>query len=161
MGRSKGSLKKSLSFGVETYRDGALQRIGDARILKDEERFSLCMYCGGVAVEGMLRALCCIQSKEFDERHDLRKLVVRVRDLGLLASDRDLVFMSLVNKVARKWKNTMRFSSDAHVRRFFMSISTRGGKKPAMKYITTEFFNDCSKIVRRCEVLWQRLRKNN
>ena len=161
MAKSKGSLKQSLSFGIETYRDGAVQRIGDARILKDEERFSFCIYSGGVAVEGMLRALCCIQSKEFDERHDLRKLVVRVRDLGLLTSERDLDFVSLVNKVARKWKNTMRFSSDAHVRRFLLSIGARGGKKPTMKYISTEFFNDCSKIVRRCEVLWQKSHKKN
>ncbi len=161
MGKSKGLLKQSLSFGIETYRDGALQRIGDARILKDKERFSLCMYSGGVAVEGMLRALCCIQSKEFDERHDLRKLAVRVRDLGLLKSERDLGFVSLVNRVARKWQNTMRFSSDAQVRRFLLSIGAHGGKKPTMKYISTEFFNDCFKIVRRCEVLWQRSHKRN
>ena len=63
MAKSKGSLEQSLSFGIETYRDGALQRIGDARILKDEERFSLCMYSCGVAVEGMLRALCCMKTR--------------------------------------------------------------------------------------------------
>ncbi len=161
MGKSKGPLKQSLSFGIETYRDGALQRIGDARILKDAKRFSLCMYCGGVAVEGMLRALCCIQSKEFDEKHDLRKLAVRVRDLGLLTSERDLDFVSLVNKVARKWQNKMRFSSDAQVRRLLLSTGAHGGKKPTMKYTNTEFFNDCSKIVRRCEVLWRRSHKRN
>jgi len=161
MGKPKGSLKQPLSFGIETYRDGALQRIGDARILKDEERFSLCMYSGGVAVEGMLRALCCIQSKEFDERHDLRKLAVRVRDLRLLKSERDPDFVSLVNKVARKWQNTMRFSSDAQVRRFLLNIGVYGVRKPTMKYISTEFFNDCSRIVRRCEVLWQRSHKKN
>lgn len=95
-----------LAFGADTYRAGAAERLEDARLLKDRGNPALSMYTGGLAVEGMLRALCCLKSREFDEKHDLRKFAVRVEDLGLLRPARDDDFVTAVQKLGRQWRRS-------------------------------------------------------
>lgn len=107
-----------LAFGSETYRAGALERIEDARLLKESGRLALSMYASGLAVEGMLRSLQRLKSREFDERHDLRKLAVRVQDLGLLKSEHEYDFVGVVEEVAATWHNNLRFADEAQLWRF-------------------------------------------
>jgi HEPN domain-containing protein len=106
-----------MQWRTDTYRLGALERIDEARLLKKAGRLAFSMYTGGLAVEGMLRSLCCLRSTEFDERHDLRRLAHRVAQLGLLRGERDDDFVGVVGDVARRWQNTLRFSDQAHLER--------------------------------------------
>jgi len=142
-------------FGAETYRLGALERLEDARLLKDKLRFALSMYAGGVAVEGALRSLCCLRSREFDERHDLRTLATRVEELGLLKGDKDHDFVGAVANVAKRWRNTLRFGGETQLERFLISIEP-SRKRLSLKYICGQYYNSCSEVLRRCEILWQR-----
>ncbi|HEY3244564.1 MAG TPA: hypothetical protein VGM03_14560, partial [Phycisphaerae bacterium] len=111
-------MSEGLQFGAETYRAGAFERIEESRLLLDRARFALGVYVGGLAVEGMLRSLCWTRRQQLDERHDLRAIVVRVRDLGLLRSaGRDDRLVGDVAWIATWWSNTLRYAGLAQLKR--------------------------------------------
>ncbi len=147
-----------MEFGAFTYRAGALERLEDARRLKDGDRLALSMYVAGLAVEGMLRALHWLRSREFDERHDLRRIAVRIESLGLLRrGGRDADFVSKVEGVSRRWSNALRFADYAQLERFLWSVSElRRRDQGEVRRVCGEHFDQCSEIVRRCEVLLAR-----
>ncbi len=151
-----------LKFGTDAYRAGSLERIEEARLLK-ERHYSLSIYVAGLAVEGMLRSLCAIESREFDERHDLRKIAIRVQNLGLLRrGQKDHGFVAAVEKVAKYWRNTLRFAGFAQRQSFLVEAGAIGKRDPGrVRKFCEEYFDDCSTVVRRCEILWQRSRKRN
>lgn len=144
-----------MDFGTSTYRAGALERIDDARRLKDGDRLALSMYVAGLAVEGMLRALHWLRSREFDERHDLKRIAARIESLGLLrCGNRDDDFVSKVEGVARRWSNSLRFADCAQLERFLWGISElRRRDQGELRRVCGEHFDQCSEVVRRCEVL--------
>ena len=147
-----------MQWGSETYRLGALERLDDARILKESKRFALSMYAGGLAVEGMLRSLHWLRSRQFDERHDLKRIAVTIESLGLLQSGvRDEDFVSKVQGVARRWSNVFRFADYAQLERLLWDIGEiRRRDEGEVRRATAEHFDRCSEIVRRCETLLKR-----
>jgi hypothetical protein len=146
-----------MQWGSDTYRRGALERLDDARILKDSQRYSLSMYVAGLAVEGMLRSLCWLKSKEFDEKHDLKRIAVRIESLGLLRQGRDDDFVSKVQRVARRWSNVLRFADYDQIEGFLWDIGElRRREQGEVRQVCGEHFDNCSEIVRRCVVLWTR-----
>jgi hypothetical protein len=146
-----------MQWGTETYRRGALERIDEARILKNSQRYSLSMYVAGLAVEGMLRSLHWLKSKAFDEKHDLKRIAVRVESLGLLRQGRDDDFVSGVQGVARRWSNVLRFADYDQMEGFLWDIGDlRRREEGKVRRVCSEHFNRCSEIVRRCEVLLKR-----
>lgn len=144
-----------MEFGASTYRAGALERIEDARRLKDGDRLALSMYVAGLAVEGMLRAVHWLRSREFDDRHDLKRIAVRIESLGLLRrGERDRDFVSKVEGVARRWSNALRFADYAQLERFLWSVSElRRRNEGEVRRVCGEHSDQCSEVVRRCEVL--------
>lgn len=149
---------RAIKFGTVTYRAGALERIKDAHVLTNQRRLALSVYSAGCAVEGMLRAMIAIRSREFDERHDLRKLATRVRDLGLLGDEREHDFVGDVQGVARLWSNRLRFADEGTLKRFFSGVGEvkRGS---TLKGAVEDYWERCSHVVRRCNVQWKRLHK--
>lgn len=147
-----------MRLGEQTYRAGALQRIQDARCLFLENRYSGASYFAGLAVEGMLRCLIWLRNKELDERHDLRKLAIHVESLGLLRkSDRDVDFVADVQGVDRSWHNTLRFVDDTEYARWLRQIGALKTRDiDGVKAEAQRHYIRCSRVVRRCEVLWQR-----
>ncbi len=148
-----------MQWGSDTYRRGALERLDDARILKDAGRYALSMYVAGLAVEGMLRSLHWIKSREFDEKHDLKRIAVRVESLGLLRSEgRDEGFVSRIQGIARRWSNVLRFAGYDQLERFLWSIGEirRRDEEGEIRRVCREHFDRCSEVVRRCEVLMKR-----
>jgi len=119
------------------------------------------MYIGGLAVEGMLRSLCCLKSKEFDEKHDLRKFAVRVENLGLLRPGRDDDFVSAVQGVARCWRNTLRYADQKQLLRFLKAIGERTSMKSSLKGFCEQYYNQCAEVTKRCVVLLARSQKPN
>lgn len=156
-----------MRFGTDTYRRGALERLEDARLLREKGHYSAAFYFAGLSVEGMLRALVWLRDKQFDERHDLRRLATRVRDLGLLrAGDRDDDFGAKIQGIVRTWANSLRFAGDDQLIRWLLKTGEiRGGKKNKqhrdIKMLCEEQFNYCHEVVKRCEALCQRHRKPN
>ena len=149
-----------MNWGTETYRAGALERLEDARFLKDS-KYALSRYAAGVAVEGMLRSLHWAESKDLDERHDLRRLAVKIASLGLLRrGERDSDFVGTVQGVARCWSNALRFADQGQLDRFLRDIGEAKGRgEGEVRRACGEHYDRCSEVVRRCEVLLSRIKK--
>ena len=75
-----------MQFGSETYRKGALERIGEAQMLYRSDQFVGSIYLAGLAVAAYMRALVWRRDNQFDERHDLKRIAIRVRGLGIVAT---------------------------------------------------------------------------
>lgn len=152
-----------MKFGTDTYRAGAIERLADAELLLKERRYVAAVYVGGLAVEGMLRSLVWMRDKAFDERHDLRRLAVRVGYLGLLReSGRDQDFVGEVQSIAKKWRNGMRFADRNQAIRWWRSVGVLSSVVDVrLQGFCVSFVDECSRVVRRCEVLWQRSRSRS
>src|SRR5438067_11585536 len=115
--------KKLKNMGEADYRSGARDRIGEAFVLLQAEEFGGSAYLAGRGAEGALRAVLWktdpeIQQgkKSLDTGHDLRRLLINVRNLGLLrAGGPDDPIIAAVQHVARLWYNNMRFASSRAV----------------------------------------------
>jgi hypothetical protein len=127
-------------------------------------QFAGCASEAGRAVEGMLRAVIWKRDqdviaggKSLDTGHDLRQLLTRVRDLGLLSSadpSRDQL-AEQVQRIAQRWFNNMRFASSKFVETRWIRLGVvRKGR--TMKQATSAFYLDCRDVLKRCEVLCQR-----
>lgn len=151
-----------MQFGTDTYRTGALERLEDSRRLKDAKvgHDVGSMYLAGLAVEGMLRSLLWLRDKQFDERHDLRQLAIRIGELGLLrAGGRDDDFVTLVQGVVRHWVNDLRFAgAEQSIQWYQQTRALRKSDEGALRKLCKEHWDQCSEVIRRCEVLWQRSR---
>ena len=145
-----------MDWGTNTYGRGAMERIEDARILKNSRRYALSMYAAGTAVEGMLRSLHWLKSKEFDEKHDLKRIAVRIGNLGLLRSGgRDDDFVSKVQGVARRWSNTLRFADQEQLERFLADVGEirKRDDEGEIRRACERHFNASSEVVKRCNKL--------
>ena len=152
-----------MKFGTDTYRAGAMELVADATLLLANGRWVGAVYSAGLAVEGMLRSLVCLKNKQFDERHDLRRLATRIEHLGLLRrSEADVDFVVIVQDVAMHWHNSLRFSSSDQMIRWWLEIgSVRKKRREARKGVCHRFVNQCYEVVSRCEVLWQRQQRKS
>ena len=152
-----------MKFGTDTYRAGAMERLADAALLLENARWVGAVYSAGLAVEGMLRSLVCLKDKQFDERHDLRRLATRIEHLGLLRrGEADVDFVGIVQDVAVHWYNNLRFSSSDQMIRWWLEIGSARKKRPEVqKAICHRFINQCYEVVSRCEVLWQRQQRKS
>jgi hypothetical protein len=95
--------------------------------------------------------------KSLETGHDLRELLIHVRNLGLLSAsvrENDDV-ASNVQQIARLWFNNMRFASSRFVEsRWYNLGEIRKGR--SLKQATESFYFACKTVVKRCEVLCQR-----
>ncbi len=151
------------AIGEADYRNGARERLDEAFVLLRQEHFAGSVYLAGRAVEGMLRALIWKNDRDYatgrkslDTGHDLRLLLTRVQDLGVLGESRPLESLAAsVQKVARLWSNNMRFLSTSRVQSEWFAMG-EVGRKRTMKSAAQEYYESCSAIFKRCEALWQR-----
>ena len=150
-----------MRFGTDTYRAGAMERVGDATLLLENGHLSGAVYSAGLAVEGMLRSLVWLKDRQFDERHDLRRLAVRIENLGLLRqSDADVGFVGLIQDVAVRWHNNLRFAADDYLVRLWTNVGLVRRKRPGdMRLACRNFVLHCSDVIHRCEVLWRSQQK--
>jgi hypothetical protein len=152
-----------MDFGTDTYRAGAMERVEDALLLSANEHFVGAVYSAGLAVECMLRSLVWIKDKQLDERHDLRRLAVRIESLGLLRrGEADEGFVGLIQDIAVGWHNNLRFAAEEQLVRLWTHVGmVRKKKSGKIKTECENFLNQCSEAIKRCEVLWQRHRKSS
>jgi hypothetical protein len=162
---------KKDAFGFQNYREGGSQRIGEAFLLLRADQFGGAIYMGGRAIESMMRALVWkadleIQQgkKSLDTGHDLRELLSLVGNLGLLtdAEDRDEL-EERVQHVARLWYNNLRFASSKYTEVRWRNAGEFGRRRrfKTFKEAATGYFDACSAITKRCEVLCEKLSWKN
>src|SRR5438876_8046796 len=73
-----------MQFRAEQYYRASLERMTQARrIYQDGAAFSLAIYCGGLAVESLLRAFRWTEDTSFEGRHDLSDLLKASRLLWI------------------------------------------------------------------------------
>jgi len=112
----------------------------------------------------MLRAVICKRDadvragrKSLETGHQLRDLLIHVRDLRLLSSSdpqKDRIH-ERVQFIAQLWFNNMRFASSKFVETHGRRLGEiRKGR--TMKQATESFYLDGQEVLKRCEVLCQR-----
>jgi HEPN domain-containing protein len=151
-----------MKFGTATYRDGARERLREAHLLVDKKQYAGSMYLAGLAVEGMLRSLLWLRDRALDERHDLRRIAVRIEELGLLRPGRrDDDFVATVEQIVARWTNDLRFAGAAQVERWLCPRRVRTKRRHELSKISNAHYEQCARVITRCEVLWLRQQKNN
>lgn len=124
-----------MKFGADEYMHASLERIRQAGVLFDEKSsYALSIYCAGVAVESLLRAFRLLVDKEFDEKHDIKRLCKASR---LLQVNRDSLerrfdaddvdqfetqLQAAVNEVAVLWHNNLRYASEVRLKKHLKEL---------------------------------------
>jgi hypothetical protein len=147
-------------IGESDYRRGGLERLRESGILLEREMFAGSCYLGGRAVESMLRALVWRNDvgirrgkKSLETGHDLRELLTLVSNLGVLADDEHRNELAAnVQYIARLWFNNMRFVPTEKIKSLWWDLREIRQKR-TLKRASEDFYNACSSIVKRCEVL--------
>jgi len=154
-----------MRFSAEKYYRAGIERMNQARTAlrdKDGTSFALAMYCGGLAVECILRAFRWEEDQTFEGRHDLSDLLKASR---LLTIDEDymrrkgaedevrksaIALRSAMNEVVILWHNNLRFASEASLKAFLNRIDRwRGVKGDPLKKNATDLMNAAQTVVNR------------
>jgi hypothetical protein len=158
-----------MQFRAEQYYRASLERMEQARrIYRDGAAFALAMYCGGLAVESLLRAFRWTEDATFEGRHDLSALL---RASRLLRFDDDymhrrgasevairesrLQLRGAMNEVISLWHNNLRFASEASLKALLRQIGRlQGVRGDPLKKNALDLVEAAQTVVSRREVLW-------
>ncbi len=127
------------------------------------------MYCGGLAVECLLRAFRWKDDKNFEGRHDLNFLlrasgILRVNDEYMRRrgeNDSDILEASLefreaMNAIVILWHNNLRFASEASLKAHLTQIKkVQGLKGDPLKKNASDLINAAQLVIDRGMVLWK------
>ncbi len=152
--------RRATNLGETTYREGALDRLAEARVLLEQQHFAGSIYLAGRSVEAMLRSvlwksdpLYQTGEKSLETGHDLRNLLTAIRSLGLLRGGGQDQLETRVQQVARLWFNNMRFASSKLVETQWRKIGEIGHGRRTFKLAARDFYGACYTIVKRCQLL--------
>ncbi len=162
-----------MQFVSEHYFRAALERIEDAHVLYAAERFTLCMYSSGVAVECLLRAFCWRNNPVLDARHDLLRLfkesgivdaedaLLTRRGVEMLArQDARAQFLGARDVMVRLWSNDYRFAPESQVRSRLRQLGLTHTKRGnQVKPSALALYNAAKLIVDKGTVLWTSAKK--
>lgn len=158
-----------MQFRAKQYYQASVERMEQSRKLyRDGTAFALSMYCGGLAVESMLRAFRWTEERSFEGRHDLFELLKASRLLRFddnymrrRGASEESIRESAVklrgsmNEVVILWHNNLRFASEASLRAFLkQSGRLQGVKGDPLKKNTRDLINAAQNIIDRGVVLW-------
>ncbi len=163
-----------MQFRADEYYQCGLERMEQARrIHRLGGAFALAVYCGGLAVECMLRAFRWKEEATFQGRHDLTDLLRASRLLSIDdeymrrrgASDEEirqsgLTLRAAMQEVIELWNNNIRFASEdslrAHLKR---SGRLRGIRGDPLKKNANNLLEAAQTIINRGTALWTSRRK--
>src|SRR4051812_45327564 len=120
-----------MQFEAKEYYQASLERMKEARtIYSTGKSYALAMYCGGLAVECLLRAFRWKKDRSFEGRHDLGELFKAsgflkiddeyLRDRGaseVAIRKSGATLHAALNLVASLWHNNLRFASEARLKK--------------------------------------------
>jgi hypothetical protein len=148
------------TLGGADYRDGALQRLREAGLLLEKEAFAGAVYLAGRAVEGMLRAVIWRHDADIrtgkqslDTGHDLREMLVRVRNLGIIRDfEVNAELSATIQHIGRLWSNNMRFWATAKLNRHWRALGEISRRR-TLSFAAADFLKGCKQCIARCERL--------
>ena len=163
-----------MQFRDNDYYRAGLQRLRQAKLLHaNGDSYALAMYCGGLAVECLLRAFRWKDDKTFSGRHNLKELL---KASGILRVDEDRMhrrgkdyedsrkaaveFRAAINELVVLWHNNLRYASEARLKAHLATIDrTRGIKGDPLKKNSMDLLNAAQLVIDRGIVLWDSQRK--
>jgi hypothetical protein len=137
-----------MQFTSEEYYRAAIERMRQAKEIHDSrQNFALAMYCGGLAVECILRAYRWRKDSSFEGRHDLDELF---KASGFLQVQEEwarkkrkpeeeiarsaVKILDAMEVVSALWHNNLRFASELSLRARLNRIGRlRGIRGDALK----------------------------
>jgi HEPN domain-containing protein len=158
-----------MQFTAEQYYRVSLERMKQARELyQDGAAYSLTIYCGGLAVEALLRAFRWTKDASFEGRHDLSDLLrasrlLRIDDeymrrRGALEEDiqrSGVTLRGAMNEVIILWHNNLRFACEASLKAFLNKIGRlQGVKGDPLKKNALDLLNSAQTVIDRGVTLW-------
>jgi hypothetical protein len=131
------------------------------------------MYCGGLAVECLLRAFRWSEDTTFEGRHNLSELL---KASGLMRIDDDLMrrkdvseneiresgerLREAMNEIVILWHNNLRFASEASLKALLKRIGRlEGVKGNPLKKNALDLLEAAQTVISRGEALWKSKRK--
>jgi hypothetical protein len=158
-----------MQFTADQYYRVSLERMRQAHgLYRDGEAYSLTMYCGGLAVESLLRAFRWAEDTSFEGRHDLSELLKASR---LLRTDDEfmrrkgaseeaiqragMALHEAMNTVIILWHNNLRFASEASLKAFLHRLGRlKRVKGDPLKKNALDLINAAQTVVNRGVTLW-------
>jgi hypothetical protein len=163
-----------MQFTAEQYYRVSLERMRQARKLYDDgESYSLAMYCGGLAVESLLRAFRWTEDTSFEGRHDLSDLLkasrlLRIDDEHMRRRGKSdetirgsgVELRSAMNEVIILWHNSLRFASEASLKAFLNQRGRlQGIKGDPLKKNALDLLDAAQTVIDRGVTLWTSKKK--
>lgn len=135
--------------------------------------YALAMYCGGLAVECILRAFRWNRDRSFEGRHDLEDLLKasdllgiheeHMREAGILEEEifaYALELRAAMNEVLVLWHNNLRFAPEQSLKAFLRRIDRlQGVKGDPLKKSASDLLNAAQTVVDRGVALWTSKKK--
>jgi len=158
-----------MQFRAEEYYRASLERMRQAHgIYREGAGFALAIYCGGLAVECLLRAFRWTEDTSFEGRHDLFELLKASRLLKIndefmrrQRTSEDAIRESSLNlraameEVIVLWHNNLRFASESSLKAFLKRIGRlRGVKGDPLKKSAKDLLDAAQTVVNRGVALW-------
>lgn len=158
-----------MQFRGKEYFRAATERMRQARrLFSAGNSYSLTMYCGGLAVECILRAFRWKKDKSFEGRHDLQDLLKasallhinekemrRNRVPESEIAEHAQALRDAMNIVVLLWHNNLRFASEDSLKAFLNRINRlQGIKGNGLKKNTADLLNAAQTVVDRGVTLW-------
>jgi hypothetical protein len=158
-----------MQFRDHEYYVASLERMRQAHFIYAQgEAYALAIYCGGLAVECMLRAFRWKVDKNFEGRHDLKELLKASAVLGVdeermrrrdIDDERirksSMEFKAAMNEIVVLWHNSLRFASEtrlkAHLRK---TNKLQGIKGDPLKKNAANLINAAQLVINRGMVTW-------
>jgi HEPN domain-containing protein len=163
-----------MQFTSEEYYRAAIERMRQAQEIHDSrQNYALAMYCGGLAVECILRAYRWRKDSSFEGRHDLDELFrasgfleiheerSRKRRVPKEEIERSAAnILDAMRKVAALWHNNLRFASELSLRAHLNRIGRlRGIRGDALKKNSADLLIAAEVIVEEGARSWTSKRK--
>jgi hypothetical protein len=160
---------KAMQSTADQYYRVSLERMKQARRLYQEDAaYSLTMYCGGLAVESLLRAFRWTEDTTFEGRHDLSDLLKASRLLRIddeymrrKGASEDAIqrsgvaFRGALNEVIILWHNNLRFACEASLKAFLHKLGRlQGVKGDPLKKNALDLLNAAQTVMDRGVTLW-------
>lgn len=99
------------------YFTAAKERLAEANLLYEKERYALAIYVAGVAVESLLRAYIVRINPKFEAAHDLYLLLDASNLRSFSAPTEGQQAFAAITTLFRRWRNDLRYTSNARLRR--------------------------------------------
>jgi HEPN domain-containing protein len=158
-----------MQFTADQYYRVSLERMNQARRLYQEgTAYSLTMYCGGLAVESLLRAFRWTKDTTFEGRHDLSDLLKASRLLRIddeymrrKGASEEAIHRSGVrlrgamNEVIILWHNNLRFACEASLKAFLNKLGRlQGVRGDPLKKNALDLLDAAQTVMDRGVTLW-------